>query len=274
MNNSSTRSHSRKLIFTISILTALLLLTSLVYSSDNVSTWSVPLNITGDGSSFTRTFGGDPGATDGYDSGLDVVAAPPGMTHYAYFGIPALPNYLETDIRAWVSPYDTDISWKLNVVNASGKTTTITWDPSNLPPEGKFTLEGPNWTLDMRTESSVSFSGNKVIVVKYLWTPAPPSGWTVPLLIMGNESGLTRTFGGESSATDGFDSGLDVVAAPPGMTYYAFFGITELPNYLEKDIRAWVAPYETDITWTLNLVNASGITTKIVWDPTNLPPDG
>ena len=235
--------------------------------------WKVPLTITGDGVTFTRTFGGDPNATNGFDTGLDVAAAPPAMTYYAYFAISQFPNYLDTDMRAWVSPYKTDFDLTLKVINATGKTTTVSWEQANLPVEGGFTLEGINGSVDMRTQNLVTFSGDKEIIIKYRYVP-PVGVWAVPLTITGDGVSFTRTFGGNPSGTEGYDTGLDVPAPPLGMTYYAYFEIPQFPNYLDTDIRAWFEPYETPIDWTLKVINATGKTTTVSWDPANLPSEG
>lgn len=129
--------------------------------------WTVPLAINGDGKTFTRTFGGDAGATTGYDAGIDMLTAPPGMTYYAYFEIAQFPNFLDTDIRAWASPYQADIDWTLKIVNATGTTSTLSWNPAKLPPQGTFTLEGVNNAIDLRTQSSISFSGDRTLTIKY-----------------------------------------------------------------------------------------------------------
>ncbi len=238
-----------------------------------LATWAVPLTITRDGITVTRTFGGDPNASDGYDTGLDVPAAPPGMTYYTYFEIIQFPNYLEKDIRAWVTPYESDIDWTLKIINAPAITSTMTWDPNNLPAEGTFTLEGADGSIDMRTQNSVTFSGDKVLTIKYRYVP-PVGGWAVPLTITGNGVNFIRTFGGHPSGTDGYDTGIDVPSAPPGFNYYACFEIPLFPNYLDTDIRAWIEPYETPIDWTLKVINATGKTTSLSWDPTNLPSEG
>ena len=131
-----------------------------------VFSWAVDLSIAGDGIQMTRTFGGDPSGTDAYDDGLDVVSPPVPQTYYTYFQIGQFPNYLSGDIRGWVSPYDTDIDWSLKVVNAEGLTTTITWNPEDLPTAGHFTLIGAS-NYNMRTTNSVSFEGNRTLTIQY-----------------------------------------------------------------------------------------------------------
>jgi len=131
------------------------------------ASWGVPISIKAEDVVFTRTFGGDPNATYGFDLGRDVADAPPGMTYYAYFEITEFPNYLGTDIRGLVSPYNTDIEWTIKIVNATGKTTTMNWDPANLPSEGTFTLEGTDTPVDMRSQNSVTFGEDKTLKIKY-----------------------------------------------------------------------------------------------------------
>ncbi|KPL08320.1 hypothetical protein AMJ86_01020 [bacterium SM23_57] len=135
-------------------------------NSSVLAQWSVPVTVTDGQTSFNLSFGGDPAATDGFDAGLDAAAAPPGMTYYAFFEIVAFPTYLTSDIRAWVSPYNTDITWSLRVINAAGRNTTVSWNSANLP-DGQFTftLDGANGSVDMSTQNSVSFSGDKTLTI-------------------------------------------------------------------------------------------------------------
>jgi len=129
--------------------------------------WTVPITISGNNVTLTRTFGGDASASDGFDPGLDVTAAPPGMTYYAYFELNVFPNYLETDIRKWISPYDTEINWILKIVNATGITSTLTWNNTSLPAPGGFTMTGGGINLDMRGQSSTTVTGSVTLNIKY-----------------------------------------------------------------------------------------------------------
>ncbi len=137
------------------------------FTIDGGAEWKVPITISGGGTTIIRTFGGDPNATDGYDSGLDVQAAPPGMTYYTYFQISQFPNYLDTDIRRWVSPYDSDIDWTLKIINAVGQTSGLSWNPSDLPPEDTFTLTGVGLNVNMRNQSSVQVNGDATLIIEY-----------------------------------------------------------------------------------------------------------
>jgi len=128
--------------------------------------WQVPITIKGGTTTFTRTFGGDANAKGGFDS-LDVAAAPPGMSYYTYFELPVFPNYLETDIRKWTSPYDTEITWILKIVKASGITSSLSWNQSDLPQQGTFTLNVNGVDLNMKNENSATAPGDANLEIKY-----------------------------------------------------------------------------------------------------------
>ncbi|MBN1479103.1 T9SS type A sorting domain-containing protein [candidate division KSB1 bacterium] len=100
------------------------------------------------------------------------------------------------------------------------------------------------------------------------------NGWSVPVTVKNNNSQFIRSFGGHPSASDNFDDGIDVPAPPPGQGFYAYFPLDDFPNYLEKDMRAWSAPYETDIDWSLVLKNTGGNNTSLTWNPADLPEEG
>ncbi len=107
--------------------------------------------------------------------------------------------------------------------------------------------------------------------------------WLVPMSVqaLGNATGIlpevsdfNLEMGGHPDATDGFDQGLDVVIAPPGFNYYAYFSIAPPVSFLGADIRGWAAPFDTDIDWHLVISNAIGITSAVAWDPAQLPAQG
>ncbi|MDZ7342734.1 MAG: hypothetical protein ONB27_15355, partial [candidate division KSB1 bacterium] len=236
------------------------------------SGWKASITVASGATSFPLAFGGHPDATDGYDANLDVAAAPVGMTYYAYLETAQFPTYLSTDIRGWVPPYNANIDWTLKIVNAAGKNSTITWTPTELPAEGNFSLIGGDTPVNMRTQSNATFSGDKTLTIQY--RAAASQRWQVPLSITADNLKSELIFGGDPLATGGYDAGLDVLAAPPGMTYYAYFEITAFPNFLSTDMRGWVAPFQTEIVWSLKIVNATGKTSSIVWDAAKLPPQG
>jgi len=242
------------------------------YSATGRASWTVPLTITSENVTLTRTFGGHPDATDGFDIGLDIAIPPPAMSYYAYFQIPGFINMLEKDMRAWLPPYETEITWTLQLVYTQGKSTTITWDATLLHAEGNFTLEGTNLEVNMRTKSSVTVDGDKTLTIRY--TVTETENWAVPLTIESEGITFTRTFGGDPNGTDDFDTGLDIAVPPPAMSFYTYFQISGFINMLEKDIRGWVAPFDTDITWLLQVVYSQGKRVSIKWDPANLPTEG
>jgi hypothetical protein len=132
--------------------------------------WSVPITVRGGNTTYTLTFGGDAAATDGFDSGLDVSAAPPGMTYYAYWEISAFPNYLSTDIRSWVAPFTTEITWTMKIVNAASVVSNLSWSTAGFPttPSGwTFTLKGTAGDVDMKTATSATVTGNATLTIKY-----------------------------------------------------------------------------------------------------------
>jgi len=133
--------------------------------------WKVPITVSGSNNvSFSLNFGGDKNGSDGFDPGLDV-AAPPGFSYYAYFLISGTMNSLSTDIRKWVSPYKTDITWTLVIEKASVYpriTSTITWDPNKLPNvDGTFRLKGPGININMRTQNMVQVSGDAQLKIEF-----------------------------------------------------------------------------------------------------------
>jgi hypothetical protein len=129
--------------------------------------WKVDLALSGsNGTNMSCTFGGNPNATNAYDGGIDVISPPIPQTYYAYFSISAFPLYLSTDIRGWTSPFDQDLDWTLKVVNAEEISTTITWNPANLPSQGNFTITGAG-SVNMRTTGTFGFTGNKTLTIQY-----------------------------------------------------------------------------------------------------------
>ncbi|MCI0514146.1 dockerin type I domain-containing protein, partial [candidate division KSB1 bacterium] len=235
-------------------------------------TWTLPFEIKGNNTIFTRTIGGDQNATNGFDASLDIAAPPVGMTYYGYLQLAEFPTYLDTDIRPWSAPYSTEIIWTLQVVNAAQINTELKWTPTNLPAVGKFQLEGLDTPLDLRANNTVTFTGNKTLTIHYM--PQASAEWRVPITITLENWNYTRTFGGAPTATAGFDPNLDQVAAPPGMEYYAYFALETFPNYLETDLRGWIAPYESDITWTLQILKSNNKASLLSWNSNLLPPEG
>lgn len=141
--------------------------------------WAVPINVYG-AMTFSRTFGGDAAASDGYDAAFDVMTASPGTTYYAYFELGASPTYLDTDIRKWEAPYTRDIHWTLKIMNAAAINSQLNWYAAALPAVGTFTLIVNTTQVNMRTQSSISISGNSTVIIKYssgVVFDFPRQGW-------------------------------------------------------------------------------------------------
>ncbi len=149
--------------------------------------WQVPIEIKSKtGLKFVRSFGGHSLATDGYDAGLDLAAAPPSMTYYTYFAGAAFPYFYETDIRGWIDPYTANVVWELVVVNAKDDETNLSWDPEALPQspcgDGCFFLKVEDVVINMRHQGAFDWKGNATF--KIIYQPAsevsfvfPGKGW-------------------------------------------------------------------------------------------------
>ncbi|MBN2093428.1 T9SS type A sorting domain-containing protein, partial [candidate division KSB1 bacterium] len=147
--------------------------------------WRLPIDIKSKtGFQFIRTLGGHSLGTAGYDDGLDLAAAPTGMTYYAYFARPVFPNYFETDICGWVDPYTASAAWELAVVNAKDDVTYLSWDPDLLPDgrcgDGCFLLKVNNVVINMRMQNSFEWKGNATF--KIVYQPAVIVTYTFPTL--------------------------------------------------------------------------------------------
>jgi hypothetical protein len=153
---------SKKWIITI------IMLFFLIDRSFPQGNWEAEIAVQGEDEPLLLKIGGHTSGTDLFDVGLDLLAPPPPPSdYYAYFEIadPTF-NSLAKDIRGWLSPYDTDISWTLEIKNADDIETTVTWDSSDLPAEGFFTLID-SIMVDMRTNTSFTFTGNRTVYLTY-----------------------------------------------------------------------------------------------------------
>ncbi|MCI0514001.1 T9SS type A sorting domain-containing protein, partial [candidate division KSB1 bacterium] len=138
-----------------------------VFSIISLLNWKVPVTITSGTINFTRTFGGDVNATQGYDQNLDVLAAPPGLAYYVYLQISDFPYYLDTDLRPWVTPFTTELNWNLKIANAAGKTSTMQWNAALLPTNGSFTLLGAGVPVNMRQQNTITLTESKDLTIRY-----------------------------------------------------------------------------------------------------------
>ena len=101
--------------------------------------------------------------------------------------------------------------------------------------------------------------------------------WLAFLNFQTPNSSISLSFGGSSSATAGFDNGLDILAPPPPPSsgYRGYFLISApLFNQLSRDIRQWFSPNPTSTDWTIVVENANGIQTTLTWNANELAPEG
>mgnify|MGYP001231138021 CR=1 FL=1 len=129
-------------------------------SAQTTDSWSVPVRIQIGTSNFRLHLGVRPNATDGFNVGIDTLAPPPAFTPYAVFSISAFPNTLRADFRGPGSP----ITWNLRVINSADQPIQISWDVGQVPLSSTFIL---NDTLDMLTENSATFTGDRTVSLKY-----------------------------------------------------------------------------------------------------------
>jgi len=158
---------------------SLILFITTQFQPVRVGAWTVDLTATGNSQIFNLQFGGDPAATDGYDVGLDTPVIPEGGVYAVFFEIAGKQSFLSRDIRGWISPYDTPIRWTLRIINAGTATTTFTWDPAQLPTEGRFFLSGAQ-AVDMHKQNQAVYSGDQNITLNYVPNVTVTYTFTLP----------------------------------------------------------------------------------------------
>ncbi|MCJ7812772.1 InlB B-repeat-containing protein, partial [bacterium] len=204
----------RQFLFILNIFFLILYLSTPV--SVHAQNWSTRLSINGNGMTYSLFFGGHPNATDGIDNSLDVLAppTPPNPTYNVYFLIshPVFPR-LTTDMRAWIFPYASNIVWTLVIENANGVSTQLTWESSSLPPQGNFILNG---SINMRTQNSISFTGNQTVTIQYQYVPTQQ--YNLSVLIDPNGTGTVI----KNSDKTSYYQGETVTLTPQATAGYAF----------------------------------------------------
>jgi hypothetical protein len=122
-----------------------------------------------------------------------------------------------------------------------------------------------------------------IILIPFFYAALAPLSaavWELPITITGTATAAPivqiRTIGGDASASQGYDA-LDAISPPPGLSFSSYLYISAFPNFLNKDVRPWTAPYATSLSWDLRIVNAeaSGVTgIKLDWNAAQLPLEG
>lgn len=132
--------------------------------------WILNINLQNGTTSIPLTIGGAPTATDGFDAAFDLLSPPPPPSTTDYFAyleiIDPLFTMVTSDIRGWVSPYSASIEWTIRIMNSGGAQTTITWNQAQVPANGNFFTVGGT-TVNMRTASSTTFSGDGAVYIRY-----------------------------------------------------------------------------------------------------------
>jgi len=166
----------------------------------STANWQITLTVENDTLQMLRVLGGDSTATADYDAVLDVTAAAPGSEFYSYFQISQVPNYLSTDFRNWAYPYTQTIDWPLVVVNTNGGNFSVSWDPASLPLQGNFTLEFGAQSVNMRTDTTASLSGDGIVYIRFGSETSfdytfANGGWhLISLPVVPSDSSLTTLF--------------------------------------------------------------------------------
>jgi hypothetical protein len=147
-----------------------------------VSTWTVPIEITGVGQAtpIALEFGTKANATDDFDANVDMVLPPPppppSTTIYAAFQIPPPFPYLAKDFR---DPATTPNEWVLYFTNASSGVYTMSWNTTNFPEPfdpGILTIcSSQIGVIDMLAQSSVNITGPTIEPVTIHYEATAPT---------------------------------------------------------------------------------------------------
>ena len=92
--------------------------------------------------------------------------------------------------------------------------------------------------------------------------------WTVPIVITNGNETLNLIIGNKQNASDAFDPDIDALLPPPAFNYYAALAIPGRVPFLSHDFRN---PDSTTNVWSLAIINATDMTSKISWDIDNFP---
>ena len=171
------------------------------------------------------------------DADLDWSNCANASLYDVYFGTSATPTYLgNTSNSSYQLPQlnnSTKYYWRVVAKNGCGSTNGSIWSFTTI-------ASGQNWSVPMNAST-------------------PNEG-----------SNPNLAFGINSSATDGFDSGIDLPHPPPapGNTLDAYFHSDDIFDQLDEDFRAPNA----SIQWILHAVSDVDDIT-LTWDAGAIPPD-
>ena len=195
-----------------------LFLISFAAVSAHGQSFTLPITVSDGTHSKVLNIGLAPGATDGYDSGMDTLAPPPppGGAFDARLKINS--NSFFTDIR------DTNRTKKTFYVSytaAQGDGPIILrWDPARLNSNWTYTItddfDGTNFSLDMSTRDSLDVSSSAYLKVglRIVVTPTNPPFLSFPVTVSDGTHNQLLTMGMAIGASNSYDQGLDVQAPP------------------------------------------------------------
>jgi len=123
-------------------------------------TFSIIIRIKINGNVFDLKFGCLDSASNSFDNGIDVLAAPPGFNPYVYLSIDSFPYYLREDYRNPGSEHQ----WKIVITNAAAESSFFEWDASVLPENHELIF---NKSIDMVNDSTAGLFGNQNLIIDY-----------------------------------------------------------------------------------------------------------
>ena len=240
-------------------------------------TLRLPITVTDGAHQQVLTIGMAPGATNGFDTGIDTLA-PPSPPNGAFDA-----RLTENDQDYFTDYRDTTHQTKTYVMSyaaASGEgPITLKWSPSKLKSGWTYTItdniDGKSFSLDMSTSGSLDVSGSTYlkdglrIVVRPVSQPKPNKViLALPVTVSDGANQQVLTVGMAPGATDGFNAGLDTLAPPPPPSGAFDARLLENNNAYFADYRD--TTHQTK-TYIMSYTAASGegpITLK--WDPSKL----
>ncbi|NUM77670.1 T9SS type A sorting domain-containing protein [candidate division KSB1 bacterium] len=184
-------------------------------------TWQIPIHVQIETFNYDLYFGVRPNATEAFNAGIDTIAPPPAFSPYAAFVISTLPGTLRADFRG---PGNA-IVWHLQIFNAVGKITKISWDSREFPLPGGITM---NDSLDMLAQDSTTIFSAGVLEIEYTQPTvavATPSGDALP------ETFVIRNYPNPFAAATRFE-----VHGPAAQSF-----VLRIFNLLGREIRSFAA---------------------------------
>lgn len=104
--------------------------------------------------------------------------------------------------------------------------------------------------------------------IKILRSPS----WGIQIKAENTDTTLIRIFGGHPEATTNFENSFDEMESLAVSDFRVYFEIPEFPNFLLRDIRDWISPYDNPIEWDLKIINTT--MSKLSWKSSMFPPEG